>query len=106
MTDCVQLLQPETKPNFSSQERSRVGRKLSIKWGEVALASGKFEYHEISSIRRSDNHSDEAWKAIRMLCDYERKGGSRDDLVAALRECGEIDLANKVEARYFQTHVG
>ena len=97
-------MQPETKPTFSSQERSRIGRKLSIKWEMVALASGKFEVEETANIRRNHNQDDEVWKATIMLGDYEKKRGTRDNLASALREFGEIELADKVQAKYFQTH--
>ena len=43
-------------------------------------------------------------KATVMLNEYEKKQGTREDLASALKEFGELDLAEKVSVKYFQTH--
>ena len=102
--DPVQLLQIETKPIFSSQEIIRIARKMSIKWELIALATGKFHPEEIANIRQNRFHEDNVIKATRMLTDYQNRQGSREDLASAIKETKELDLAEKVLARYFLTN--
>ena len=104
LVDPVQLLQIETKPIFSSQEIFRIARKMSIKWDLIALATGKFHPEEITNIRQNLFHEDNVIKATRMLTDYQNRQGSREDLASAIKETQELDLAEKVLARYFLTN--
>ena len=102
--DRVELLQPESKPIFTPREISRIGRKLSSKWEKIALATGKFKVEETENIRHNSNHDDVVMKATVMLNEYEKKQGTREDLASAFKEFGDLDLAEKVSVKYFQTH--
>ena len=88
---------------FTSPEIVRIGSRIPDEWEKIALGTGMFNDKETAIIRLNGNYHDNAMKAIRMLNDYKRRLGTRECLVSTLKEFGEIDLAEKVQIRYFQT---
>ncbi|CAB4015370.1 Hypothetical predicted protein [Paramuricea clavata] len=88
---------------FTPQETVRIGSRIPDKWEKIALATGKFNDKETAIIRLNHNYHDNAMKATTMLSDYQRRLGTRENLVSALKEFGELDLAERVQSKYFQT---
>ncbi|XP_028391276.1 uncharacterized protein LOC114516097 [Dendronephthya gigantea] len=108
----VKLLQPtkdkirlsQSKPtSFSPQEAVRIGSRIPDKWEKIALATGKFNDKETTIIRLNHSNHDSAMQATVMINYYQRRQGTREEFVSALKEFGEYELAEKVESKYFQT---
>ena len=112
--DSVKFMQPTKAPvrlteskhtaGFTPQEMVRIGNRISDKWEMIALTTGKFNDRETTIIRHNNNYHDNAMKATIMLGDYQRRLGTREDLVTALKEFNEIQLAEQVQSKHFQTH--
>ncbi len=98
----VNITEPK-QAGFTPQETVRIGYRIPDKWEKIALATGKFNDKETAIIRLNNNYHDDAMKATIMLSDYQRRLGTRENLISALKEFGEIDLAEKVHSKYFQT---
>lgn len=100
--DQLQCLQSEA--TLTLQELTRIGQRIPTNWEQVALVTGDFRKYELDNIRYNHHYHDPASKAIQMLGDYKKRQGSREKLAKALKEFGEVDLAEKVLYRYFQFH--
>ena len=102
----MQSKKHETKDTvkFTPQETVRIGNRIPDNWENIALATGKFNDKETAIIRLNNNYNDSAWKATKMLNNYQRRLGTREDLASALKESGELDLAEKVLSKYYQTN--
>lgn len=91
-------------PGFTPQETVRIGSRIPDKWEKIAFATGEFSDREIAIIRLNNSYHDDALKATIMLTEYQRRLGPRELLVSALKEFGELELAEKVELKHFQTY--
>ena len=98
----IRLMSESKQAGFTPQETVRIGSRIPDIWEMIALATGKFNDKETAIIRLNHNYHDNTMKATRMLSDYQRRLGTREDLVSALEEFGELDLAQKVRLMYFQ----
>ena len=100
----MQLLQTEAKPVFYPQEIVRIAQKIASKWEPIALATGKFTVEETGNIQHNHPHEDNIMKATRMLTDYQKRRGTRDSLAATLEEFKELNLAERVRTKFFETN--
>ncbi|XP_028410337.1 uncharacterized protein LOC114532947 [Dendronephthya gigantea] len=91
--------------DFTQAEICRIAKCIPRNWKEIAGYTGKFKKFEIENIEINNvSFRDDVDKAIRMLNDYVNRLGSRECLVSAMREAQAIDIAAKVESKYYQTH--
>ena len=98
------IKRPETTDWYQliPQEITRIAKRIPDKWQMVGLSTGYFKQYELMNIQCCVFYHDGVSKGMEMLCAYQKRKGTREALAEALKECGEVTLADKVLQRYFQ----
>ena len=82
--------------HLKPEELPPIAREIINIWEDVALRTGKLDQNETTNIRISRHGQDERSKALTMLMQYNKTGGTRAMLAEAIKEEGMHPLSDKV----------